>query len=164
MVFNGAGLSPGRRDYLGQGHQDLWFLTFTAVIKPETLLEMKNRHCGDHLLFTEVVFVQLPHNMSSPGLHLQPPIKMWLYCRRDDGRRRTEHQQPDWLEWYQNWRDGKHACVGSSAGLRLLLGAKAKGQEMSYVWMLDGRFKTWKSWWGLHFFLLNSWLWLQLHL
>lgn len=49
MVFNGAGLSLGRRDYLGQGHQDLWFLTVTAVIRTENLLEIKNRHCGENI-------------------------------------------------------------------------------------------------------------------
>lgn len=47
MVFNGAGISLGRRDYLGQGHQDLWFLAVTAVIKTENFLEMKNRRCGE---------------------------------------------------------------------------------------------------------------------
>lgn len=53
-MFNGACLSLGRRDYLGQGHRDLWFLTVTAVIKTEklqeNLLETENMHCGrDHL-------------------------------------------------------------------------------------------------------------------
>ena len=54
MVFNGACLSLGRRDYLAQGLRDLWFPTVTAVTKTEKLqedlLETENVRCGrDHL-------------------------------------------------------------------------------------------------------------------
>lgn len=53
-MFNGACLSLGRRDYLGQGCRDLWFLIATAVTKPEKLQEnlpeTENMHWGrDHM-------------------------------------------------------------------------------------------------------------------
>lgn len=114
-VLNRACLSPGRRDYPGQGHRNLWFLRITAAVKPEKLQEsltdMEKEHCGwEHLsLCLSYMMCWAPDSTS----------RLPLRCRRDDGREGQSHQPKQeraraWGQLYktetstrsQSWRTG----------------------------------------------------------
>lgn len=151
VVFDGSGLSLSRRDFLGQGHQDLWFLTVTAVIKTENLLEMRNRHCGETICLC-----------ATSSWHIKPGTPLAASHQDMAVLQKGWWQEKGWaptarLAGVMPKLKGReaHVCVGSSTRLRLLLGAKARGRRchMCKCWM--GGFKAWKCWWGLQFYSIE---------
>lgn len=145
----------GQASHLGQGHQHLWFLTVTAVTKPENLPEMKNRHCGETIVH--------PHTCQAQVSTCSLPPRCG--CTAEGmmaGEGLSTHSQT-------GWSDPKSGGMGSTCLCGQLCEAETTARSKQGTGDVTCVNLGWKALkhenlgrlWG--FILLNSWLWLCIY-